>query len=398
MTLMKRTTAISWLAFGFAAQFLTFSDASAIEWIDNSSFPIKNSEAQATAFSKVFQPKSNNFGYSNVSLPSGKSAEYAYGYQYGGSADLVVMVPGVGGSFRSDMNLRLGEILRDRHGFHFISIDSLFSRNFAEKASPKPIVGVTRFDAEAMYQMLTLMLADFRSRTGARIRRVHLIGYSLGALSAAHLREVDTRLKIINFKKTILANPPINFKYSIAVVDNLFLASKDSPRSGMNEFLGYPYNVFEQRQRELGIPISPVDKLIYDVIGNTFHGDLEAVIRVAKNDATTRPYVVVSTGATFSDYVNKVVFPFCNDNHSEGSSLTGPDWFRYADIRSLGAMMRDDSNIYMMHAQGDFLIKEDDWQWMDETFGQRARVFRYGGHLGYFLTAEGLDAILKILD
>ncbi len=375
---------------------LKLSSAVAIEWIDNSLFPIKNSEALATAFTQTFAPTSENFGYGSLVTSEGRNAPYAYGYVLRRRTDLVVIVPGVGGTHRSNMTLRLGELLRDSVGYHFLAVDSLFSEAFAKLVSPDPFVGVTMDDAEVMYDWLAKAIDDFKRRTGAKVRNVHVIGYSLGALAVAHLKDVDERKKLIGIRRAILANPPIDLRYGVAVVDNFFLSSEGRSSNSMNPVLGYPLNVFEQKCAAENKPWAGMDKFIYHFIGKIFHDDLAGVLRLIGSHPIFNRYGTIAPSETFSRYVESVLTPFVRDHRTQPGLPVG-DLFDRADLRQLEALLGKNSDVFLLHTKGDFLVRNQDWEWVDRTFGDRAKVFSYGGHLGYFLTTSGLKTIESIL-
>ncbi len=376
--------------------FASVDQARAIEWIENSSFPIQNSEALATAMTQTFSPTSENFGYANVPTSRGRKAPYSYGYILRKHTDLVIILPGVGGTHQSKMTLRLGEILRDRSGFHFLAVDSLFSQSFANLISPDPFVGLTRDDADAMYDWLERVIADFKRRTGAKVRNIHLVGYSLGALAVAHLKDVDDRKKSIGFDRVIMANPPIDLKYGIAVVDNFFLSSQQRSSAEMNPYLGFPYNVFEQKYEAENKIWGGMDKVIYHFIGQVFHEDLAGVLRLIGADPLYSKYATIKLSETFSRYVEAVLCPFVRDQRVQPGLPVG-DLFDLADLRKLENLLARDPHIFLLHAKGDFLTRSTDWEWVDKTLGDRAKIFSYGGHLGYFLSEPGVSMIDRIL-
>lgn len=54
-----------------------------------------------------------------------------------------------------------------------------------------------------------------------KVSEFHLTGYSLGALQAAFVSELDETRRSFNFKRVLLLNPPVNLYTSVTNLDRL---------------------------------------------------------------------------------------------------------------------------------------------------------------------------------
>ena len=51
-------------------------------------------------------------------------------------------------------------------------------------------------------------------------------------------------------------------------------------------------------------------------------------------------------------------------------------------LRAIGDFLRDTPKIGLMHNADDILLSEDDLEYLEGVFGERARIYPKGGHCG----------------
>ena len=82
------------------------------------------------------------------------------------------------------------------------------------------------------------------------VSEYHLTGYSLGALNAAFVSELDERLRSFNFKRVLLLNPPVNLYTSVTNLDRLVQTRVKGVDNGTTYFeliLGKLSRYFEEK-------------------------------------------------------------------------------------------------------------------------------------------------------
>ncbi len=135
-------------------------------------------------------------------------------YQQKTPAPLIFIVPGLGASAFSGSASYVGELLAD-HGFHVLILPSPFNWNFALAASRSGVPGFTKEDSEDLYSAMQLTLGYVGEHYHAQIDRIGLLGLSDGALYAAYLSKLDSKLKQLHIATYLLVNSPVDLMEAI---------------------------------------------------------------------------------------------------------------------------------------------------------------------------------------
>ena len=93
-------------------------------------------------------------------------------------------------------------------GYHVITISSPTKPPFMAAASSTNLPGLTNYDAEDLYRVMTHAL-DVVSKE-IEITEKYVTGYSLGGIESAFVGYLDSQRKEINFDKVLMINPPVN--------------------------------------------------------------------------------------------------------------------------------------------------------------------------------------------
>lgn len=71
-----------------------------------------------------------------------------------------------------------------------------------------------------------------------------------------------------------------------------------------------------------------------------------------------------------------------------------------SSLKSLEQALVKNKNIFLMHNQDDFLVSGEDLDYLDRIFGNRAKIYPYGGHMGnlwYWQNKKDIVSIFKHL-
>ena len=137
--------------------------------------------------------------------------------QQKGQAPLIFIISGTGASYASGKTEELKRLFYGA-GYHVVQLSSPTSYDFMSAASRNATPGLSRQDAEDLYRV---MMAVRAQHPKLAVSEYHLTGYSLGALNAAFVSELDERLRSFNFKRVLLLNPPVNLYTSVTNLDRL---------------------------------------------------------------------------------------------------------------------------------------------------------------------------------
>src|SRR3990167_1288280 len=134
-----------------------------------------------------------------------------------GVAPLIFIIAGTGAHYASSTPEYLKKLFYGA-GYHVVQLSSPTSYDFMTSASRFATPGITREDADDLYRTMQAVRAQ---HPRLKVSEYHLTGYSLGALQAAFVSELDETRRSFNFKRVLLLNPPVNLYTSISNLDRL---------------------------------------------------------------------------------------------------------------------------------------------------------------------------------
>jgi hypothetical protein len=134
-----------------------------------------------------------------------------------GQAPLIFIIAGTGAHYASSTPEYLKKLFYGA-GFHVVQLSSPTRYDFMTAASRFATPGITRDDADDLYRAMQAVRAQ---HPRLNVSEFHLTGYSLGALQAAFVSELDETRRSFNFKRVLLLNPPVNLYTSVTNLDRL---------------------------------------------------------------------------------------------------------------------------------------------------------------------------------
>lgn len=155
----------------------------------------KELQAELPARIPVSERKLAVFGERKVPgiLWYNKQLRYSIAVQ-DGKGPLVFLIAGLGAGY-NDPNLQFLQRAFFKAGFHVVSLPSPTHPNFITAASGSGIPGNLREDARDLHHVMGLICRDIREKV--QITGYNLAGYSLGAIHAAFVAELDDRPYIV---------------------------------------------------------------------------------------------------------------------------------------------------------------------------------------------------------
>ena len=138
-------------------------------------------------------------------------------YKAAAAAPVVYIISGLGGDEDSNLSKFLAEQIQ-KMGLSAVVVPNTMTANFVVGASQSGIVGLTSEDAKDLYSALEKTAAEL-SMQGLSSSERFLLGYSHGALLSSYLTMLDQTQKKLNFKSTLLINPPVDLLYGLEVLD-----------------------------------------------------------------------------------------------------------------------------------------------------------------------------------
>ncbi|MEN0059683.1 MAG: hypothetical protein AAGB31_12665 [Bdellovibrio sp.] len=336
-------------------------------------------------------------------VENASTAKFTYQLQKNKKAPLIYIIPGTGASHTSNTSLALAERLYGL-GYHVVTVASPLNWTFAVSSSVNALPGHPEQDAQDLYKILVKIHKFLRAEHGLKPVTTSLTGYSLGALESLFVKRIDDSRQQLKLSRVLLINPPVDLIYAVHKLDEMYEFGSNIPAGRKAYIVGRLADVGLDLLNSLQGPPTPLDlerilktlgftnrDLAY-LIAGSFRTSLKDTIfasqqvhdlKILKRPATRfhRNNRYDEAGAiSFADYMNHFVLP--NLQKTKGSQYQIQDLNEESSLYQFAEMIKTNPQIFLAHAQDDFLLKESDLTWLQDTFGERALIFPYGGHCG----------------
>ncbi|MNK06304.1 Alpha/beta hydrolase family protein [compost metagenome] len=375
--------------------------------------PVVQNPLAMTISSVLVQPKSDHFHNDQILLlpkrgkvsllEKASKLNFTYKLQSKKDAPLIFVLPGLGGDFRASGALFIAEKLFAL-GYSTVTLDNPFSWTFSVSGSRSGMPGYMVEDSRDLYQALLKINQKLKTQRGARPRAYALAGYSLGGLQSLFLKNIDRTEKHFNFSHVLTINPPLDLLHAVNQLDAMYvrgqslsesrkayvftrlldvggdvLASK-KPFSGAQDL----QNVFDRlhfNDSDLSYIVALSFRLsLKDVIFASQQVKDSGLLRNRVSEFYRNARYNEAGNIFFADYMERFVFPRVKAQKDLDYSVS--DLNEESSIYQFADLIRNDSGIFFVHSQDDFLLKNGDLAWAKDIFGPRALVFPYGGHCG----------------
>ncbi|MDB6050352.1 MAG: putative lipoprotein [Pseudomonas sp.] len=332
-------------------------------------------------------------------------------------APLIFLIAGTGAPYNSTINEFLKRLYYGA-GYNVVQLSSPTSFDFMSAASRFATPGVTKEDAEDLYRVMQAVRAQ---QSDLQITDYYLSGYSLGALDAAFVSQLDETRKSFNFKRVLLLNPPVNLYTSISNLDKLV----QTEVKGINNSTTFYELVLAKLTRyfkQKGY-IDLNDALLFDfqqskehltneqmamLIGTSFRFSAADIAftsdLINRRGLITPPKYPITEGTSltpflkralqcdFDCYLTNQVIPMWRARTDGGSLLQLVD---QVSLYALKDYLHNSPKISVMHNADDVILGAGDLGFLRKTFGDRLTVYPYGGHCGNLNYRVNSDAMLE---
>jgi hypothetical protein len=324
--------------------------------------------------------------------------------QQKGEAPLIFIIAGTGMPYASSTAEYLKKLFYGA-GYHVVQLSSPTSYDFMTAASRSATPGLTGEDADDLYRAMQAVRAQ---HPRLQVSAFHLTGYSLGALQAAFVSQLDETRRSFNFKRVLLLNPPVNLYTSTSNLDRLVQTRVE----GIDDTTTFYETVLAKLTRyfqEKGY-VDLNDAMLFDfqrskeqlsdeqmamLIGTVFRfaaadiaftSDLinrRGLITPAHypiNDSTSlTPFFKRALQCNFDCYITEQLIPMWRDRLNGGSVTQMVD---QVSLYAVEDYLKDSSKIAVMHNADDLILGPGDLGFLRRTLGERLTVYPFGGHCG----------------
>lgn len=319
-------------------------------------------------------------------------------------APLIFLIAGAGSSNSAPKLVSMMKAFYQA-GFHVITLPSPSNSNFIISASQSRVPGDLTEDAEDLYRAMESAWNEVKGEI--EVSDFNLCGYSMGGAQAAFVSKLDEERGLFTFRKVLLINPAVNLYTSILRFEDLL---KKIPGGGkkqgvfFNRMLArftdyyrygnfvalnddFIYSIYEEKlfsPEETAGLIGLTQRI--NVAGMIFSSDVMTgggyVVprnRVLKTTDSLFDYFLVSSHLSFAEYFNEYFYPHFRNKRP---GLTKEALIASQSLKSIDGYLRSSSKVGVMTNENDFILTPDELAYLKGLFGERAKIYPRGGHLG----------------
>jgi hypothetical protein len=344
------------------------------------------------------------------------------------TAPLVFNIAGTGASYNSSKMIEMQKILYQA-GFHVINISSPIYLNFQLAASTSHTPGYAPDDAKDIYRVMQQAYAMIKD--DIEVSAFHITGYSLGAMHAAFIADIDSRERKFNLQKVYMINPPVNLYNSAIILDELAdndipsvngvpqmgsfldhiieeLAKDYKPDQGMHLDSDFLYATYKEKISDKAFPENHTSA---GLIGFAFRLSSGAIVFasdvinhtgyiVPKDKTFTRNeslnyYSRASNMVSFQEYVDDMLIPMLQKKYPGKSR---EEFIQQASLHAIGKFMASHPNIHLATNRDEIIMADGELAYLEKIMKNKITVYPKGGHCGninYTVNARDMVAFLK---
>ncbi|MDB6025958.1 MAG: VacJ family lipoprotein [Verrucomicrobiales bacterium] len=377
----------------------------------------KRDEASLETLESVF------FTYKDPEFPShattgsvpiastGKKLKFTYWLQKG-KAPIVYIVPGLGSHRLAQSSLALAELVY-KNGFSAVCVSSAFNSEFMENASTAAVPAYLPVDAHDVHVALTDIDHQLNSRYPNRLGDKAIMGYSMGALHSLYIAGTDAtnHSGLMKFDRYVAINTPVRMAHGLSKLDayfqsplkwpteertdnieNTFLKVAALSKSTLTPQTSLPFNAIESKFL-IGLTFR---LMLRDIIFSSQRRNNQGVLTHKISNWKRNPVYQEILQYSYENYFEKFVIPYYQ---SRGiASPTAEALAKAGDLRTYEAGLRGNPDVRVIVNRNDFLLAEEDLNWLNGTFTpEHLTVFEEGGHLGNLFNPAVQKSILGAL-
>jgi hypothetical protein len=334
-------------------------------------------------------------------------------------APLMFLIAGTGSGFDTARMDFLKRVFWQA-GMHVIVLSSPTNHDFLAAASQSGLPGLGYEDARDLHLAMSMAVDQAQRERHIEITEYHMAGFSLGALNAAFVGELDSHLEQFGFRSILLLNPPVDLLTSINRLDRLaytrvpgvdntdsffeHIFGKLSAYFATAGMTGIGEGLFYEVQRS-NAALSDADMaMLIAAVFRFAAADLNFMADLitegglyAPPDETLRvstsltPYLRRALFCNFSCYVETQLWP---DWQQRNPGLSKTDMALRTSLESIEHYLRDNPRIAVISNADDFILSREDYHFLADVFGERAFLYPRGGHGG---NLQHRDVVARML-
>ena len=324
----------------------------------------------------------------------------------GEDTPLVIVLTGIGGHYSSAAATALAQMAHDC-GYPAATFTNTLNAKFLMAATPDYCGGYPPQDAEELAFAVNRAIEDLIENKDIKPESVILVGYSLGALQSMFIAENYENLLSLPIKGVIAINPPVDPVYAVERVDSMMKIAESWSAEEAQKRIADAVTLYSSPAGIMAIDSIDAETAAA-AVGVAFRQTLRDAIFTAQRYrgipelrtpyewGNRYPLYLEINQLDFNWYMNKVLLPGYRARYNN-PNLALEDLKARSTMRVIGDKLAADERIHVFHSRNDFLLSDNDSEFLENTFGERLIVFDRGGHLGALYLPVVQGYILELL-
>lgn len=324
----------------------------------------------------------------------------------GEDTPLVIVLTGIGGHYSSAAATALAQMAHDC-GYPAATFTNTLNAKFLMAATPDYCGGYTPQDAEELAFAVNRAIEDLIENKDIKPESVILVGYSLGALQSMFIAENYENRLSLPIKGVIAINPPVDPVYAVERVDSMMKIAENWSAEEAQKRIADAVTLYSSPAGIMAIDSIDAETAAA-AVGVSFRQTLRDAIFTAQRYrgipelrtpyewGNRYPLYLEINQLDFNWYMNKVLLPGYRARYNN-PNLALEDLKAQSTMRVIGDKLAADERIHVFHSRNDFLLSDNDSEFLENTFGERLIVFDRGGHLGALYLPVVQGYILELL-
>lgn len=343
-----------------------------------------------------------------VALEGGRSVTYSL-WLHPERGSLVLLVPGLGSHRLSDSAVGAAEVIHGL-GHSVATISSTMNPEFMTSAASTPLPGFLPVDAADVRQAVEAIDADVVLRHGDLFRHHILAGFSLGGLQTLAIAADEEALRR-RFDVYVAVDPPASVEHAARTLDAFYNAPLAFPPEERQERIESVlskvlYLSSGELQPDMELPFREWEAEF--LIGLAFRTLLQAVVlqsqdlhdqgilRTRRTRWRRASAFVEASEYSFLEYLYAFVLPYYAERLDtiDLDEAGAREMLRRSGLRAYEEGLRANPDVRVFANANDFLLRQEDLDWLRGVLDERLVVFAEGGHLGN-LHRAGIQASIR---
>ncbi|OQC12205.1 MAG: putative phospholipid-binding lipoprotein MlaA precursor [Lentisphaerae bacterium ADurb.Bin082] len=334
----------------------------------------------------------------NLKLPGAwQKLPYSFWKAKANTTKMLVILPGVGSHRLSAGVLALAELMQT-NGWNVITLSSTLHPDFFLGLPGNDLPGDFRRDAESIRLALTHAIADFSQLYPKQApSSISVLGYSLGAVNALFLaaQEGGVDSGQLPIDRYVAINPPVDPIHALRQIDQFFDIPKnwsDPEQRAEDVFMRLNAAMFARKGQPPKLPPITREESQFLIGFNLRLALADAICASQKrhnlgllhlDPAAFRRSAVhtEALGVSYMTYAQDYILPQARQQQRQ-DAMTASELAEGLSLRAIADCLKNNRRITVLHNRNDFLLGENDLDWLASKLGDRLQVFPAGGHLG----------------